>query len=1810
MEFASPTPAMQAWGAGVHPSTPSDVLTDGPEVARRQADWERQIESLDQKEMELHQTQLRLIREQTATFIRDLSMLRDEVTALKSKSESDRVGLSTFVSQLEAKGAEVQDVLEKDRRERDLVQKELVNKVSALERDLPGFNEELSAVRSQIRGIEATLHPHIKDLQSAFHKDAEDRASLHGKIERRLGELDESVAKHALLHQDIDRKLAQHKDKVDQERQAGHARLTDLINQQGASLDKDRQDRDFHHGSLNERLDKLEKDIQSSVSKRMSNWEEELQEIRRLLGGEALAREDHHRTITSVIQKHLNTEKEVREQLHGELKDAVHGKMSDHGKHLNAYTASIQERLDYLEKCLGDSADHHAQELEVMRGKVKDIDDLKHSHIKLQGAHEIHGRELEASKTVHTKVATIEERLTQLEQEIGGHAEKNSEDMTGAHGRIDQLHGRLAQLEERHQSSHAELKKSHVSLASEKAAQDAHHASLKERVDYVEKLLGDSADKHNKALEAAQARLDQLHGRLSSCERHGGTLEELKKAHGMLQTDKTALDSHHATLKERVDFLETFVGESADKHAKELEHLKAAHSKISADAKAQHGKINDQLTQDKNDRDSFHATLQERLTYMETLLGDSAEKHESHAKELEGLKSLQIKQAADIKGHHGKLTDQVTKEREARDFHHASVQERLDYLESALGQSADKHETHAKVLEDHKAMHGKLSSELRAREASHATLAERIAYMEKCIGDSADKHAQDIAAAVSKLDMAHTRITDERMARETHAASLEVLKKAQSALASQKQALEKSHATMAERLEYLEKALGDSADKHAREVETLKNAHQKLSADNKNRDSVSAAGSERIDQLQREKDDLHARHVSVGERVEYLEKMIGDNAEKHAQDLENVKSMTGKRLEDLDSVKKLHAVHATIEERMSYLEKSLGDSAEKHAQELANTHNKLDQLHGKLVEERSSRESLNNHVKDHLSGEQKARESHHSSVQERLQYLEKIIGDNADKHVRDLDDHKNTFGKAIAESKTLHDRHAGVIERISFLEQAIGESADRHAQELAATHTKLEQLHGRLSDEKASRESHANSTRDLVNKEKEAREGHHASIGKRLEYLEGLIGSNADKHAIELEACKTAQNKHASESKARDAVHASMEDRIAYLEKSMGDSADKHAKELQDAVLKLDQVHGRLSTVEKQQHGSQIDELKKSHANMTSQKTQLEAQHATLKERVEYLESSIGESADRHNKALADMRSAHSKLSSDFKTKEVSHNSVSERMAYLEKVIGDSAAKHAQEIAAAHAKIEAVHGRLATCEGHGSHIDALKKAHSVLASDKAQHQEHQVSMTERLDVVEKALNNSAERASKDVTSLRTQIDQLHNRLGDERQAREGHHAATDDHLIREKHAREVHQVSLEDRLRYLESYLGESAQKQAKDLQVHHGNLQQRLGHLEQQFGSELAELREHLNAEKNLRAQHADAITEHLEAERRAREAHELSTSNSLIAHKKGMEAHELAVRDQFGHERASRDQHFEHIQAVMTRDREAKDKHYEMHTEHIQREASIRDAAHRDLHELIAKERAMREQHHATYHESLQNERAARQQMEDLLAQERHERGRHQESVAERVDSLQRTVGIFDSLIRKEMDERSKESKRIWDAIDNHTHDLSTQVLDSDADRGDDGGAEVAVHEHRILTQNRVMQAPAVARSPSSPSYGFCARARAESPNTVVKRVAQVPQMSRAAYPAQVRSQSPVAEPAMLQPCALPSMGTTISAPVMPVVGGPALTYAAPTLANVGRCYSASPSRGPSERKCRNCDNILMPDARFCRKCGINVE
>ncbi|CAK9088856.1 unnamed protein product [Durusdinium trenchii] len=758
------------------------------------------------------------------------------------------------------------------------------------------------------------------------------------------------------------------------------------------------------------------------------------------------------------------------------------------------------------------------------------------------------------------------------------------------------------------------------------------------------------------------------------------------------------------------------------------------------------------------------------------------------------------------------------------------------------------------VMEEHKANHAKLASDVRAREASHATLADRLGYLEQRMGDSLEKHAQELAAAVAKMDAMHGRVSEERVAREAHVASLESLKKAHGSLASEKQALEKHHATLAERIDYLEKALGDSSEKHTRELEALKAAHQKVVAEHKGKEQSHGQVADRLSQLQREKEDLHARHMSLGERVDYLEKLLGESAEKHMQELEKFKA---KHAKDLDaSASKFQSHHLGLQERLEYVEGKIGDSAEKHAKELSNMHAKVEQLHGKLQEEKNQREEklvhLTGHVREQVSGEQKVREDRHATMEERLKFVESLVGDNADKHHKGLEEH----GKGV---KALHEKHLGLAERLDFLEKMLGDSAEKHSQELAAAHQKVEQLHSKLTDHKTAQEAHVAKSQHLMEREKVAREGSHASLMTRLGELEELLTGHSKEH----ESHRSSHSKVMQEIKARGLAHAGLEERVGFLEKNLGDSADKHAqatKEVQLAQTKLDQVHSRLSQVEK--HGEQIDELKKAHAFSSGHRAQQEMAHASLKERVEFLEESIGDNADKHHKALAEIKAHHVKLQSDSKVKETHHETLVERIQYLEKAIGDSAHKHTQELANAHSKLEDLHSRVAKCEVHGEHIESLKKSHATLASNKAV---GEASIGERLDYLEKALGDSADRHALEIASAHSKLAALHSRLGDEKEARERHANSTADHMSKERSTREMHHSSLEERLSYVESLLGESVDKQAKQ-------------HLSlatiEKLKAETSELREAIGNERQLRIRQGEAITEHLESEKNAREA------------------------------------------------------------------------------------------------------------------------------------------------------------------------------------------------------------------------------------------------------------------------------------------------------------------------------------------------
>jgi len=1025
------------------------------------------------------------------------------------------------------------------------------------------------------------------------------------------------------------------------------------------------------------------------------------------------------------------------------------------------------------------------------------------------------------------------------------------------------------------------------------------------------------------------------------------------------------LQGQHSTLLQRVAHLEEYIGESSDKGAKALDE---AHAKLN-DA---HGAI---AVQRKAHEDHV-ATMEQRLAYIERQMGDSAD-------------TVLLRQEMDRdKKHRDKILDGHSELKE----HHANLRERMEYIEKFIGESADKH---AKLLED---AHNKIkdqSSKMQQIADSHGghkvTMEERLEAVESyCKGklkEQQDK-LQDITNAHGGHKTSITSLEDQvtecqQMMKEHQGRVQDMVGGHKAALDACNAKLKDSHgqlmdlanahgghkATLDERLEaietFIKTRLKDHQDDFLKQIDGHKNSV----------DAKHSAHSEMLDDIQGKLAKLDTSHGGHRQKVDERFDAYNSKLKDHQNSLQ----------EALDAH---HGVKATMEERMENVEafikgklREQQDQFQKHveghkaAMDARHTaHNeKFDDLHGKLSKLDASHnghkqrmderlDSYNSRFKDQQGQLQEMYDSHlgvKGAMEDRLSSVDSFIRGVHDKHSASLEDLQSKLtdahGIIKGEKAAREQHHATVEQRLVFLEKQIGDKADNHLKQIEELERKHKALSNKMDD------VHGN-----VKGEKEMREKHHASINDRVEYLEKFVGDSADKHDAAARALETYQkglkdvhgniSKHQAELLARQQHHATMEQRMEFLEKQLGDSADNHQK-LTDELENLKGKHKKIS--------QDYDAL---HGHVKGEKDAREQHHATVEERLQYLEQFVGDSADKHAKAVKDLEAAHSRIK-DFhghmvgvKANQESHKAnMEERLEFLERQIGDSADRHSEEL-------EALKGN------HSKLSKTLDQLHGHIKGEKDQREKHHATIEERVNFLETTVGDSADKHDK----MSKQLDAAHSSLKDIH----GKHTS-------EKSAREAHHASLEERLDYIEKCIGDSADK-------HNGHI------------NELNDLKDRLRMERSARDTHASHVKDQLDR------------------HEKARQAHHDTLKDGLANER------------------------------------SAREAAHQSLQDLVHKEKASRDKHHATYQEFLDREKAAREQhrnsIDDLLAREKAERFKHHDTIGERVDSLERTVGIFDEISRKEQGERKAELRRVWDAIDNHTHDLSTSISKDDTSHVED--------------------------------------------------------------------------------------------------------------------------------------------------------
>merc|ERR1719296_282964 len=277
----------------------------------------------------------------------------------------------------------------------------------------------------------------------------------------------------------------------------------------------------------------------------------------------------------------------------------------------DAKHAGLQERVDYLESLLGDSADRHAKELEA----------LKAAHASHASAVSKHAKFLDDHKdSMSGHHDTLKERIDDIENILGLHADKHGDGLAEAASKMDQLHTRLAAVEKF--GGHIdELRRSHGSLAKEKEAIAGHHANLRERLEAMDQAYGETFDKHGRHMQALGASHDKHQ---ATAAKHAKDLEGLR----------VERQAGHDGLSSRVDDLHQLHGDLHGQHASTASQL---HGKCQAMLDRLAGvekhrdhignlqRSHDSLAAKKQELESSHFSMGQRVDYVEKMLGDSAD---------------------------------------------------------------------------------------------------------------------------------------------------------------------------------------------------------------------------------------------------------------------------------------------------------------------------------------------------------------------------------------------------------------------------------------------------------------------------------------------------------------------------------------------------------------------------------------------------------------------------------------------------------------------------------------------------------------------------------------------------------------------------------------------------------------------------------------------------------------------------------------------------------------------------------------------------------------------------------------------------------------------------------------------------------------------------------------------------------------------------------------------------------------------------------------------------------------------------------
>lgn len=385
-------------------------------VTRRQAEWDRQLESVDQKQAELLTIQWKLVREQTGTLARELALVQQQLKDLKvdsrralleveryfreneSKINEERGLRLAMYESLEQRLKKVKYDVEAEAKHRAAADAEVLPKLEALsealdtrfrehlamEADLRKLREafhltvqESDSLKDSIeqetrerRAVEESMTEMLRELRDGLVREIRDRtsadediaATLRASIEQEKSERNASLSSLRTQFTVFQKDLLPQKDELPavrsrlQELEAMlHARLKDTQR----ILERESGDRSAGHQKLERRLLEITQSIEKESAARVAQQDETDQllknfrtKVKQMVADHAEAARSARDELQRKLGEQLDREIAAREALQIGLGDQIAGQR-----------AALDLRLDALEGCFRDIEQRHRDQL-------------------------------------------------------------------------------------------------------------------------------------------------------------------------------------------------------------------------------------------------------------------------------------------------------------------------------------------------------------------------------------------------------------------------------------------------------------------------------------------------------------------------------------------------------------------------------------------------------------------------------------------------------------------------------------------------------------------------------------------------------------------------------------------------------------------------------------------------------------------------------------------------------------------------------------------------------------------------------------------------------------------------------------------------------------------------------------------------------------------------------------------------------------------------------------------------------------------------------------------------------------------------------------------------------------------------------------------------------------------------------------------------------------------------------------------------------------------------------------------------------